>query len=93
MLKIEIKSADVMTKSGTSARTGKPYTIREQLGYWHAKGKAYPIEVKITLDDSAQPFAPGVYTLGEESFMVGRFGDLQIGRLHLVNPAQARSAA
>jgi hypothetical protein len=31
-MKIEIKSSDVGVKSGTSKRTGKAYTIREQVG-------------------------------------------------------------
>jgi hypothetical protein len=91
MLVIEIESTDLNVKSGTSARTGKPYQIREQTAYVHIPPNKYPQPVKITLDDDAQAYAPGKYQLADSSFFVGRFDDLQM-RPRLV-PVVAAAAA
>lgn len=77
MLKIEIKSTEVVNKSGTAARSGKPYSINEQSAYFHQPGKEYPIEINITLQDGQNSYAPGFYDLDESSFFVGRFGSLE----------------
>lgn len=78
MLTIEIESTELNIKSGNSARTGKPYQIREQTGYVHIPPNKYPQPIKITLEDDAQPYQPGKYQLGDNSFFVGRYDDLQM---------------
>ena len=83
MIKIEIQSSEVKVKSGTSARTGKPYNIREQQGFafTHARdGKlnSYPVRMSITLGVEQAPYAPGVYQLAPESIYTNRFDQLEI---------------
>lgn len=77
-LVIEIESTELNIKSGTAARTGKAYQIREQKGYVHIPGNKYPQPIKLTLDDDVQAYPPGKYTLADASFFVGRFDDLQM---------------
>lgn len=83
MIKIEIQSSEVKVKSGTSARTGKPYNIREQAGFafTHARdGKlnSYPVRMTISLGDDQAPYAPGIYQLAPESIYTNRFDQLEI---------------
>lgn len=98
MIKIEINSAEVRVKSGTSARTGKPYSIREQDGWAHTcdrqgKPNQYPVRVSISLGDDQAPYAPGAYTLAPESIYTNRFNQLEISPV--LRPVQAamRNAA
>lgn len=82
-MKIEIKDTKVNEKSGTSAKTNKPYTIREQAGYAHLPNSAYPVEISITLDKDAPAWSPGMYLVDDASFYADRFKRLTIGRLEL----------
>ena len=91
-MKIEIKSNDVGVKSGTSKRTGKPYSIREQVGYLHQDGEAYPVRCVLNLEDGQEPYAPGVYETANELY-VGDFGRLAVSRSMRLVPASARKAA
>ncbi|YCH23993.1 G5P family DNA-binding protein [Pseudomonas sp. D1-3] len=75
---VEIHSAEFSTKSGTSARTNKPYSIREQVAYVHIGDVPYPTQIKITLDDGKPSYAPGKYHLADDSFFVGQYADLKI---------------
>lgn len=98
MIKIEIQSAEVKTKSGNSARTGKPYSIREQTGFafTHSRdGKLnpYPVKVSITLGDDQQPYAPGVYQLAPESLYTNRFDQLEISPVLKPLAAAVKAAA
>lgn len=79
---IEIEKPEVAVKSGTSARTGKPYSIREQKGYVQIPGQKYPQPIRFALDDDAQPYQAGRYNIDPSSFYVGRFEDLNL-RLRL----------
>lgn len=90
MLVIEIESTELKVKTGTSARTGKPYQIREQTAYVHIPPAKYPQPIKVTLEDDAQPYPPGQYQLDDSSFFVGRYDDLQM-RPRLI-PAPAKPA-
>lgn len=98
-IKIEVVSAEVATKSGTSSRTGKPYSIREQVGYAHVTDRAgapkkFPVEIKVPLSDDQTPYAPGFYTVAPCSFYVDRFGGLTIGlELEPLAAAKAIKAA
>lgn len=76
--RIEITSDQVHTKTGTSAKSGKPYTIREQEGYLHGLG-AYPVACRVMLGDDQKPYAPGLYEVGAP-LSVGRFQSLQVNR-------------
>lgn len=91
MLIIEIESTELRVKTGTSARTGKPYQIREQMAYVHIPPNKYPQPIKVALDDDAQPYQPGHYMLDDSSFFVGRFDALQM-RPRLVKAPSLKSA-
>lgn len=75
-IQFEVKSQDVKEKRGTARVSGKPFLIREQVAYMDT-GKAYPVEVKINLDDLA-PLPNGTYELTKECFYVQRFGDVAV---------------
>jgi len=89
MLVIDVESTEVKMKSGTSARTGKPYQIREQTAYVHIPPNKYPQPIKVTLNDDAKPYPPGKYMLDDTSFFVGRFDDLQMRPRLIPAPAVA----
>lgn len=91
-MKIEIKSVDVNVKSGTSKRTGKPYSIREQVGYLHVEGEAYPVRCVLQLGDEQEGYAPGLYDTASE-LAVGDFGRLSVSRGLRLVPVAARKAA
>lgn len=78
-MKIEVKSSEVNVKSGTSKKSGKPYSIREQVAYLHVQGEAYPQRCVLQLEDEQQPYAPGVYETANELY-VGDFGRLAVSR-------------
>lgn len=68
MIKIEVQSSEVHVKQGTSGKTGKPYSIREQEAWgWFAdqqgKPHPHPMRVRLTLDNEQAPYTPGVYLL------------------------------
>lgn len=75
-IRFEVKSTEVKERRGTAKASGRPYVIREQAGYMDV-GKAYPVEIKLVLEDLA-PLEPGVYEIGRECFYVGRYGDVGV---------------
>lgn len=79
---VEIRSSEVVRRSGVSARTGKDYTMVEQVGWLFLSTEPYPQRVKITLEKDEAPYSPGRYAISETSFYVGRFDQLQV-RLRL----------
>ena len=85
MLKIEIRSINVMEISGIS-KAGKPYNMRKQPAwaytYDQATGKPqdFPERIEVNLADKQDPFPIGQYILHPSSFFVGDFHQLQIGR-------------
>lgn len=89
-LVIEIDSSEVKTRSGVSAKTGKDYSIREQVAYAHIPGNRYPQQIKLTLEDGQHPYPVGKYALDPSSFYVGRFDDLQL-RVKLANLPAAKA--
>jgi hypothetical protein len=93
MLKIQIETTMVDTKAGTSAKTGKPYCIREQEGWMFGfdrggKQHPYPQRILLTLDDDQQPYPVGTYQLCPSSIYVDRFSQIAI-RAKLRTTAQA----
>jgi len=94
-IKIEVSSDTVITRSGISARTGKPYSMREQEAYAHTVSRdgqpsKYPQRIKITLGDTQAPYQPGLYTVAPESFYTDRFESLTLGLV--LRPLPAASA-
>lgn len=88
LLVISIEDVKTAVKEGIS-KANKPYKIVEQQAYVRliasdGQPEKYPAKISISLEDGAEPFKTGDYTLSPESFMVGDFGALRIGRLKLV---------
>lgn len=91
-MKIEIKSNELNVKSGTSKRTGKAYSITEQVGYLHVEGEAYPVRCVLQIEDGAQAYAPGLYETANE-LAVGDFGRLSVSRRLSLVPVRSAKAA
>lgn len=102
MLKIEVSTTVVDLKSGSSAKTGRPYAIREQEAwafFFSRDGKPnpHPSKIRITLeDDQKEPYPLGLYQLDPSSLYADRFGQVAIrARLRplvAAQPAQPKSA-
>lgn len=97
MLKVQVETTAFDLKQGTSAKTGKPYSIREQeawmFGYGRdGKPQPHPQKIKLTLDDDQQPYEIGTYQIDPASLYVDRFGQVAI-RVRLRAIAQAAKAA
>jgi len=90
-VKIEISSTEVDTFSGVSKRTGKDFTMHSQVGWMHKQGQPYPEKVKLSLDNPQASHAVGLYELSPTSFVVGKFGDIDI-RPKLVRLADKKAA-
>lgn len=80
---IEVENAQIVTRSGVSERTKKPYTIREQKALMFREGERYPERIKVTLDEGMSAYPPGRYTLSDASFTVSRYGAIQVRPLLL----------
>ncbi len=86
---IEITSAETQNISGTSAKTGKPYSFNKQNAFLHTADK-YPTPFELTLFDDARPYAPGKYHLAEASLQVDRNGRLIVNPVLIaITPAKA----
>lgn len=99
MIRVEITSAEVETRTSRklNPRTNQPYVFHEQEAFAFVTGKdgqpsKYPQRFRLTLEDHQEPYKPGLYMLAPSSIYVGRFGNLEIGRVQLV-PLQAKAAA
>lgn len=99
MIKIEVKSTEIESFSGTSKSTGKPFTIRNQMAYAFLLDKAgnarpYPELIKLSLEDNQLPFPVGFYQLAPQSVFVDKFDRLALGRPSLLpmQISQARAA-
>lgn len=98
MLKIQVEALMVEAKNGTSAKTGKPYSIREQEAWAYTfdrdgKPHPHPQRIRLTLDDDQKPYEVGTYQLDAASIYVDRFGQIAIrARLRSVQPALSKAA-
>lgn len=87
MIIIEIDSTQVSTKAGT--KNGKNWRMDYQQvaisgTYVDGFPTKYPRESSIQLEgDNPQPYPPGKYVIGAESFYFGDFGRLTLGRVKL----------
>lgn len=89
---IEVKSPVVTEINGTS-KAGKPYHMRKQTAWaytfdQHGKPQPFPERIEFNLNDQQEPFGAGRYTISPQSFFVGDFNSLSIGRL-LLDPVKA----
>lgn len=89
-MRIVIKSTNVEVKKGTGRASGRAYEIREQIALLMHNDEIRKIFVPLGRDQN--PYAVGDYEISPESFEVNRFGNLEIGRLHLM-PSSARPSA
>jgi len=84
-MKIVIDSDLVITRSGVSSRTDKPYTMREQrmrVMSDYLRGPAV-----INLAENQQPYPPGEYDIDlEQSVSIGNFGSIQFVRDLVIKP-------
>lgn len=98
-LKIEVKTTEVHTKSGIAAKTGKPYSIREQEAWAYTTDRngqpnPYPQRIRVTLDDEQTPYPVGLHTISPSSFYVGQFDQMMFRvRLQPLGAQQAAKAA
>lgn len=71
-MKVIIESTAVTVKAGTSPRTGKDYSIREQRAFLH--GERIRGEIKLNLEGDQPPYPVGEYGFDlEKSVYIGRF--------------------
>jgi len=97
MLNVSVETTVVDNKSGISAKTNKPYNIREQEAWAftfdrEGKQQKHPQRIKLTLDDDQKPYEIGNYILDPASIYVDRFGQIAIrARLRAV-VASAKAA-
>jgi hypothetical protein len=87
MIKIEIKSSEVSSRSGNSK--GRDWHIRSQEAWAHllernGSPSPYPQKIQLNLEDDQAPYPVGQYALSDSSLYVGDFGRLQLGRPILV---------
>ncbi len=84
MIKVEIVdgSVDVVTMNGQRGS----YQIRRQFGMVNLpNGERRKLRIRVA---EGKAYAPGTYAVGDGSFTVGEYGDLQLGMLELVAVAQ-----
>ncbi len=72
MITITIENNQVFVKSGTSAKSGKAYSIREQECVVNGCGR-FPQATRVLLPDGVEGYAAGVYEV-TQPLVVGRFG-------------------
>lgn len=82
-MQVLIKSAEVDTKEGLSRATKQPYRIVTQTGWIQHDGETR--KVPIQLRDGQAPYPQGVYEIGDESFVFGDYGRLELGRITLIS--------
>lgn len=77
--KIEITSPEIDVISGTSAKTGKPYEIRKQEGFFFkGAGEKYPKPFEVMLPKGHAGYAPGMYKLRDDAINIDRNGRLAV---------------
>lgn len=90
MMKVRIKTTHFDTKSGTSQRTGKGYSIREQPAYLLVGDLILPLVLSLGRDQVVYP--EGVYEISEESFTTGIYGEFKVGKRGLILKQLAQSS-
>lgn len=96
-MRIEIQNALVDERKGKISRgerAGEEFHIRQQEAWMHTTGKPYPSRVMISLQPEQQAYAPGFYTLHDDSFQSGEYDRMEFSRYLVLTPevAAVRSA-
>ena len=102
MLKIEVKTTEISTRSGN--KNGRDWTIRTQEAYAHIQNRngnpaPYPEKILLNLDNGngsrapQAPYAAGTYYLSDSSIYVGDFSALRLGNPVLLSEAEVRQIA
>ncbi len=99
MLKIEVKSTEINTRTGT--KNGNDWKIRTQEAYAHIQNRngtaaPYPEKILLNLNNGnsnnaeQQPYAVGTYYLSDSSIYVGDFSALRLGNPVLISESEVR---
>lgn len=91
LIKVEIESAFVETRSGISSRNGKPYEIHSQKA-WFYLGSKFPKEVQLPLDSQLHAWPVGLYVTDVMPALdAGDFGrlDIDMRKIRLLSQAEA----
>lgn len=91
-IKIEVKAGVATSRNvqyKTGKRAGQVGTMIEQEAWAFLLDRQgnpapYPTKIVLDLEEGAQPYPVGSYTIAPGSFYVGDFNKLKIGRLVLV---------
>jgi hypothetical protein len=75
---IKLKVVDGVVQERQVQARGQSFTSREQYA-WLDLPSGERRKVRVRVDRGQQPYAPGEYTVADESFVVGEYGDLQLG--------------
>lgn len=86
---LEIKSTEVTEKSGTSAKTGKAYSIRSQDAFADVNGEYR--RITLNLENNAPAFPVGNYEFICPCY-VASFGQLAISRDYKLTPVKGKAA-
>lgn len=97
MLKIEVKTSEVIERSGT--KNGRDWKIRTQEAYAHIQNRngtpaPYPEKILLNLDNGnpnrapQAPYAVGIYYLSDSSVYVGDFSALRLGNPVLLSEVE-----
>lgn len=102
-IRIEIKTAELQPRHitiGKGPKAGQTSTIYEQEAWVtllgnDGKPRPFPqrIVLNIDVDRKQAAFPVGVYSLGDTSFFINRFAQLEIGRIGLVPVAAQQPQA
>lgn len=90
MLKIEIRDGTAREETGRT-KAGTTFTQRLQEGWVQLNGETRRVRIRLSREQN--PYAPGAYVVSDDSFMVGQYNDLTIGRLVLRPVAAAAAVA
>jgi len=74
---IEITDNNARSISGTSKKTGEPYSFSIQTAYLH-NGDHYPTKFEIVIDSTKSPYQTGFYDLASDSVYINRLGKLDV---------------
>jgi len=74
---IEITDNHAKPISGTSKKTGEPYSFSIQTAYLH-NGDHYPTKFEIVIDSTKSPYQTGFYDLASDSVYINRLGKLDV---------------
>jgi len=91
-VQIEVFSPDCVTRRiRAKDPDDRDFVFREQKAYMHVPGDPYPMACVLSLGER-EPWPAGRYTLGGESYRIGRFGAPELVRELVLVPVPADAA-